>query len=379
MPTKGRNKTAYAGVYYIQTEGARGPEKVFYIQYRRNGKLIEEKAGRQFQDDMTPARAAGMRAARIDGKELPNTERRAEQRAAKELETGKWTLTKLWTSYEKHKPESKSLRTDASRFAKYLKPQLGAKEPREITPLDVDRIRLKSSKTHAPQTVKHILVLLKRIVQHGVDKNLCAGLTFKVRPPKVDNEKTEFLDNSQVENLLKTLKDWPDRQTADMMMLALLTGLRRGELYKLQWSDVDFQRGFIFISKPKGGKSEHIPLNPVSANLLKNHPGTSETFVFSHDDGRPYTDSAHNYRQLWELRKALGLPDDFRPLHGLRHQFASNLASSGRVDMYVLQRLLTHKSPQMTQRYAHLRDEALRRASDLAGKIVEGVKADDRG
>ena len=52
------------------------------------------------------------------------------------------------------------------------------------------------------------------------------------------------------------------------------------------------------------------------------------------------------------------------PLHGLRHVFASTLASSGKVDMYTLQKLLTHKSPIMTQRYAHLRDDALKRASE---------------
>jgi site-specific recombinase XerD len=61
----------------------------------------------------------------------------------------------------------------------------------------------------------------------------------------------------------------------------------------------------------------------------------------------------------------------FRPLHGLRHVYASMLASSGKVDMYTLQKLLTHKSPQMTQRYAHLRDEALRRAADLAGELIQ--------
>jgi len=47
------------------------------------------------------------------------------------------------------------------------------------------------------------------------------------------------------------------------------------------------------------------------------------------------------------------------------------LASSGKVDLYTLQKLLTHKSPMMTQRYAHLRDEALRNASTLAGQIIE--------
>ncbi len=56
---------------------------------------------------------------------------------------------------------------------------------------------------------------------------------------------------------------------------------------------------------------------------------------------------------------------------GLRHVYASILPSSGQVDLYTLQKLLTHKSPLMTQRYAHLRDEALRRASDLAGNLIE--------
>ena len=72
----------------------------------------------------------------------------------------------------------------------------------------------------------------------------------------------------------------------------------------------------------------------------------------------------------WRVKKKAGLPEDFRPLHGLRHNFASRLASSGQVDMYTLQKLLTHESPQMTQRYAHLRDEALRRAASLADSLL---------
>ena len=75
-------------------------------------------------------------------------------------------------------------------------------------------------------------------------------------------------------------------------------------------------------------------------------------------------------RPIDRIRKAAGLPPDFRPLHGLRHTYASMLASSGQVDLYTLQKLLTHKSAAMTQRYAHLRDEALHRASDVAGDLL---------
>ncbi|QLA21647.1 tyrosine-type recombinase/integrase [Desulfolutivibrio sulfoxidireducens] len=66
------------------------------------------------------------------------------------------------------------------------------------------------------------------------------------------------------------------------------------------------------------------------------------------------------------------LPKEFRPLHVLRHVSASMLPSSCQVDLYTLQKLLTHKSPQMTQRYAHLRDDALRRTSDVAGDVLPG-------
>ena len=75
-------------------------------------------------------------------------------------------------------------------------------------------------------------------------------------------------------------------------------------------------------------------------------------------------------REVNAIKHAAGLPKEFRPLHGLRHTYASVLASSGQVDMYTLQKLLTHKSPQMTQRYAHLRDEAIQKAADLAGTII---------
>ena len=79
------------------------------------------------------------------------------------------------------------------------------------------------------------------------------------------------------------------------------------------------------------------------------------------------TDINHQVRAI---ANEAGLPKSFRPLHGLRHVYASMLASSGKVDMYTLQKLLTHKSPIMTQRYAHLRDEALKQASDVAGEEI---------
>lgn len=155
------------------------------------------------------------------------------------------------------------------------------------------------------------------------------------------------------------------------MKMALYTGMRRGELFRLTWADCDFERGFIFIRAPKGGKSQTIPMNAAARSILESHPRTESNFVFPGRDGGQRTDI---HKAVNAIRDRAGLPANFRALYGLRHTYASMLASSGRVDLYTLQKLLTHKSPAMTQRYAHLRDEALRSASNLAGELVQSSR-----
>jgi integrase len=377
MPTKGRYKTKYAGVYYIEGKGASGPEKIYYIMYRRNGKLIEEKAGRQYQDDMTPARASGIRTSRIEGAELPNIERREAEQAALNAAKDRWTVSLLWDEYESQAVDTKSRRIDKIRFTLYLENDFGSKEPHEIIQLDVDRIRINLLKKMSPQTVKHIMALLRRIINFGVQKRLCSNIDFKIIIPKVSNNKTEDLTKEQLKNLLKAIDNSDDIQAADMMRLALFTGIRRGEMFKLKWDDVDFQRGFIRLRDTKGGDDQTVPMNESARILLQNHPRsllqdnpqTESEYVFCMNNGRAFTTDLR--RRLNRIRDAAGIPKNFRALHGLRHVYASMLASSGQVDMYTLQKLLTHKSPLMTQRYAHLRDETLKRASTIAGIIIQ--------
>ena len=125
------------------------------------------------------------------------------------------------------------------------------------------------------------------------------------------------------------------------MRMALLTGMRRGEMFKLKWEDVDFDRGFIHLRDPKGGKDQTIPLNQAAREVLEHHPKSDSPFVFPGRGGKQRTEIR---RPIDRIRKAAGLPKDFRPLHGLRHTYASMLASSGQVDLYTLQKLLTHKT-----------------------------------
>jgi len=378
MPKQTRIKTKYPGVYYIEANQKGYEERVYYIRYRLNGKAIDEKAGYQFANDMTPAKAAGIRASKMQGKAPSNNERREEAKEAMQAETSKMTIERLWDKYKEKKAGYKSRYTDQANF-EHLKPALGNKEPHEIIPLDIDRLRIKLEKTYKPQTIKHVFGLLKRLIRYGVSKQLCKPLNFTPETVKVDNQRTEDLNPKQLKKLLDAIEASKDIQAADMMRLALFTGMRRGEMFKLKWDDVDFHRGFIHLRNPKGGVSQKIPLNEQARQVLENHPKfgiikDNETeiaaYVFVTEKGNPFVDIG---RRLNPIKKVAGLPADFRPLHGLRHTYASMLASSGKVDIYTLQKLLTHKSPVMTQRYAHLRDEALRGASDIAGQIIESA------
>ena len=193
-----RIKTKYPGVFYRKANriGGKGFEKVFYVVFKKDGKSHEEKAGRQYADAMTEARAARIRAERIEGKRPSPKEIRESRKAKKKV----WTFDLLWKEYKRQKPNLKGIGPDENRYEKWIKPSFGNKEPKDLVPLDVDRIRIKMLKNKSPQTVKLTLALLRRIANFGNNKKLSKPLSFKIEMPDVHNEKTEDLTPEQLKN-----------------------------------------------------------------------------------------------------------------------------------------------------------------------------------
>lgn len=373
MSTGKREKSKYPGVYFrIDTDTK---EKTYYIRYRlggRGSKEVEEPVGKSTAG-MTEAKASILRGDRMRGKALPNTERRAAERAAKEAEASRWTISRLWAEYKSTKT-IKGIKTDDSRFEKFLKPAFGDKEPHEIDQLSVMRAQSKMLKTKAPQTVKNTLELLRRIVNFGVNARLCSPLSFKIEFPKCNNIVIEDLTPEQLQKLIEVIENDPHPVAGPMMLCALFTGMRRGEMFRLKWADLDFVRGFITIRNPKGGLDQTIPMNPRATTLLEQLPRVCEwVFPGRQDKDGNYTQRSDIKKAVRTIKRKAGIPDDFRALHGLRHVYASMLASSGQVDMYTLQKLMTHKSPDMTQRYAHLRDEAMTKAGQVVDDIFKNL------
>jgi integrase len=376
MPSLKRIKTDYPGVYYIMGKAvATGkPERIYYIRYRKDGKAIDEKVGRQFQNDMTPAKAARIRTNRIEGRDLTNAEKREAQEAAKEAEESRWTINKLWDQYCENNADNKSLKNEKLKYEKCIRSGLGKKEPSELVLLDVDRLRLKLQKKGKHTMAARVLELLRRTINYGIKRGLILPINFKIEIPRLNNQTTEDLSPEQTKKLTEVLDAEEDQTAANVMRLALFTGMRRGEIFKLRWDDIDFRRGFITLKDPKGGPDQTIPLNDSARTVfesIKQVDGNEYVFP-GRFSGQHLTDCRDSFARI---TKAAGFPKGFRPLQGLRHVYASMLASSGKVDLYTIQKLLTQKSPQMTQRYAHLRDETLKRASNLAGEIVTGFAA----
>lgn len=376
MATK-REKTKYPGVYYRLQErfDGYGREKAYYVLYRRGGrgaKLIEEPVGRE-SEGMTAAKANLIRAVRIAGKEQSNTERRAAEEAARLADESRWPLNRIWEAYKAAHPEHKGRDRDESRWNVYLRSRLGDRLPEELETADIDAFKSAVLKTgRKPGTVQRVITLLRAVLHFGAERGYCPPLDpsrLRIKSLHVDDQKTEVMTDDQLARYLAALDEEADQDAAAFIRLALVTGMRKGALLALQWNDCDFERGILTLrgEAAKKGKTEYLPMTAATRAILEGVRRTESPYVFPGRNGGKRQDFR---RMAWRVKKKAGLPEDFRPLHGLRHNFASRLASSGQVDMYTLQKLLTHESPQMTQRYAHLRDEALRRAASLADSLV---------
>jgi integrase len=139
-------------------------------------------------------------------------------------------------------------------------------------PLEIDRLRLRILKDKAPQTLKNTLALMRRLINFGMKRRYCLDLSFHLEIPKVNNLKTEDLSPEQLANLLTAIDQDHDTQAANLMRLALCTGMRKSEMFRLKWDDVDSDRGFIHLRAPKAGKDQTIPLNQAGENCLRHHP-----------------------------------------------------------------------------------------------------------
>jgi len=196
-----------------------------------------------------------------------------------------------------------------------------------------------------------------------------------IRMPKESRARDRYLQNDEREALLAVCKASPSRDLYPAVLLALCTGMRRGEVLSLEWRDVDFQRRQLTLRQTKNGSRRSIPLvSPVYEVLeTRRKVRRLDTPLIFPGRKNPRTpDAAIKTKDLtkpWETARQRARLADFR-FHDLRHSAASHLAMSGASTLEIAA-ILGHKTLAMVKRYSHLSTEHLRLVLERAN---EGVR-----
>jgi integrase len=192
-------------------------------------------------------------------------------------------------------------------------------------------------------------------MKYGVtDKNPCAEVSLLPE----NNKRVRYLLDEEEQRLLFVLTG-PRGHLLPLVVLAIGTGMRRGDLFKLTWERIDFQRGLIYVPNSKTGRDYSVPMSEEVKATLKQIRSTVRGggYVFINPDtAKPYTDVKHAFRTACQL---VGIEN--LHWHDLRHTFGTRLAEAGCSEATIAD-LMGHSDPQTTRRYTHATDRAKRAA-----------------
>jgi integrase len=215
---------------------------------------------------------------------------------------------------------------------------------KDVTKAKVAALIEQRSEVVSPGTIAKEISVLKHALRLAVDDwgLLHSNPAERVKLPKLPEGRTRYLSPPELKAVLQASPEWMRAPIA----LAAFTGMRRGEILGLTWKDVDLAGKRLYLRETKNGSLRVVSLNELAAGvLLSLPPGSSSELVMKDVDGPRL--SVYTRRVL----HSLGIKD--ASFHTLRHTAASWLVMEG-VDLYAVSQILGHKTPRMTQRYAHL-------------------------
>src|SRR5262249_47517799 len=282
------------------------------------------------------------------------------------------TVRDLCEAYlERHASRKRSAHDDRRRIAQHILPTWGHRKADSITRADVAALHTKIGQ-HAPYEANRIVALLSKMFElarrwgfvpenavnpaRGIDK-------FK------EQKRDRWVTQEELPRLAAAITQEPSLYVRAAIWLYLLTGVRKTELLKARWEDVDFARGELRLSETKAGRIHYVPLSPPALALLCALP---------REEGNPYLlpgakTGRHlvNIEKPWRrVRKSAGV-EDVR-LHDLRRTVGSWLAEAGH-NLPLIGRILNHTDPKTTAIYARLGDDPARRALVEHGQRITAI------
>ena len=272
-----------------------------------------------------------------------------------------------------------------------LKPYLGSKQISKVTAADVQTLYRKLQREGgvgggalSPATVRRIHGVLHQALNAAVDRHLIVkNPTDDVPLPKKVTAAKTILNDKQLERFMEAIK--ADEHWHDFFYLEITTGLRRGELCGLMWTDFDAEKGTLtvrrtlhnkegggyYVGETKTGAGRRIiKLPPSTVQLLSERKRTSiSQWIFPnpiHPEDPIMPNSG--YTRMKKLLAEAGLPD--MRFHDLRHTFATHALTSG-VDAKTLSGILGHTKTSFTlDTYTHVTGDMHRKASGIVSEFM---------
>jgi integrase len=327
-----------------------------------------------------------------------------ELKAGSYVEHDKKTLNEFLDKWEADWAANNVNPKTAERYSELLRnhvrPHIGTKRIQAIRPEDLNRLYSDLRQKLAPRTVRHVHGLLHRVFGHAAKwGTITRNVVGFVDAPKVPVVEAPALQLSEIPKMLASLRG---RVLFPIAVVALGTGMRRGELCALRWRDVDLDGGSLRVERsleetrkgglrfkePKSARGRRtISLSPAVVAELRAHwkaqqeqrlalglgKASGDALVFATWEGKPRQPGILTHEFSGAMER-IGLPHV--TLHSLRHTHASQLITSG-MDILTVSRRLGHSSPTITLSvYGHLLSPQDRAAdimqATFAGAGVEG-------
>lgn len=250
------------------------------------------------------------------------------------------------------------------RFKGYFK----GRKLAEITPFLIEGYKRARRQEVSPRTVDIDLSCIKHLFRKAVEWGFAAeNPAGAVRLFRPQNARLRYLSEDEIGRLVEAC----DPYFRPVVITAIHTGMRRGELLGLRWQDIDLQNGLIHINRSKNRQRRDVPMSDTVRRvlaLLRESAECEWVFVRCDDPKKPLRDVRYPFAKALARAGIAG----FR-FHDLRHTAASHLVMKG-VDLRTVQEILGHRSLQMTLRYAHLspghRRDAVRKM-DTIGHFLD--------
>jgi len=331
--------------------------KTFYVRYlTHDGRKTRTKIGRMGAITLKKAReqAKAVLGEVVTGMK-PNDEKRARIQADKQERNAHTLASYLSQVYGPWVKTNRNSGAATLRRLTHTFAEFSQKRLTDLTPWIVDKWRSQRLKAGIkPVTINRDLTALKAALSQAVEWGYLETHPLKdVKLSKVDKlGVVRFLAEDEETRLRAALPRSP-LYFQCMVILALNTGARRGELLHLEWSAINLKLKQITVSghTAKSGNTRHIPLNTEALAALKVWKQVSpntEGLVFPNRMGEPLTD----IKRPWQALRDTAQLTNFR-FHDLRHHFASKLVMKG-VDLVTVRELMGHSDFKLTLVYSHL-------------------------